>query len=379
MAAAPSTEAARRTIVHFVTGGFSGATQVAIDLARAQHAAGHRVVLAMRRKRQTPLPRVEALRAEGLDLRLIPGGLKLWTILSLRRLLREQQPDLLFAHGFPEHLIGRVAGRWAGVPHMVQVEHNSRERYTPLRAALTRRLAACTDRIVGVSPGVRDSLLAQGLPAAKLQVIANGIRPERFAALPADDWLQRESAFVMAARFASQKDHATLIEALALLRDREGLRPRLRLAGGGSSRHRERALALLRQHRLEDQVELLGHVADMPALLARHKYALLISHYEGMPLSLIEAMAAGCLCIASEVPGIAGVIEQGRNGWLVPHADAAALARRLADCLRHEAAQLPLVAQGRREAFERYTQQRMADDYAALIDELTGRAAAPAH
>jgi len=223
-------------VMHFVTGGFSGATQVAVDLCLAARSAGMDVVLVLRRKRRTTLPaKVEALRAQGLDVRVVPGWAHAATVWALRALALEWRPDILVAHGYSEHLWGRYAGLLARVPRLVHVEHNSRERYTAWRLRQALWLAERTDLIVGVSEGVRQSLLARGFPAAKTVAIPNGIAlgPYELARHPA--WADRVPGIVMAARFARQKDHATLIQALALLRDR-GLTPRLDLAGAGSAR-----------------------------------------------------------------------------------------------------------------------------------------------
>ncbi|HEX2011893.1 MAG TPA: glycosyltransferase, partial [Roseateles sp.] len=169
-------------VLHFVTGGFSGATQVALDLVRAGQASGRsEPLLVLRRKRQTDPRRIEALREQGVPVETVPGWSHLATIAALLRLLRRWRPDVLVAHGFPEHLLGRWAGLAAGVPHLVQVEHNSRERYSPWRLAQARFLAQRSDRIVGCSEGVRQSLLALGMPPSKTVAISNGIRLEPFA------------------------------------------------------------------------------------------------------------------------------------------------------------------------------------------------------
>jgi hypothetical protein len=120
--------------LHFVTGGFSGATQVAVDLVRASLRRGgdhdDAALLALRVKRHTDMARVEALRAEGIEVALIPGWSHLATIWALTRLCLRWRPDILVAHGFSDHIWGRSAGLLAGVPHLVHVEHNTRERYT---------------------------------------------------------------------------------------------------------------------------------------------------------------------------------------------------------------------------------------------------------
>lgn len=332
----PPSETERPVVVHFVTGGFSGATQVAVDLCLgALHTGPFAPVLVLRRKGHTPMARVEALRAQGLTVHLVSGGWShLPTIAALASLLREIRPLALLAHGFPEHLIGRQAGVRAGVPVLMQVEHNSRERYTPWSRWLSRRLAEKTAALVGVSEGVRQSLLAQGLPASKTWAIPNGIDLTRFAEAGAPAG-EREAGLVMSARLARQKDHATLIDALPLLASAHGLRPRLQLAGTGPLQARLQRQAARRG--VAAQVAFLGHHRDMPGLLRSQRIYVLSTHFEGMPLALVEAMASGCACVASDVIGVRGVIEDGVTGLLVPEGDASALAEAVARLLQDPA------------------------------------------
>lgn len=354
-------------VLHVVTGGFSGATQVALDLVRAGRTSGRsEPLLALRRKRQTDPQRIEALRAQGLTVELLPGWSHLATIWALVRLCRRVRPDVLVAHGFPEHLLGRWAGLLAGVPHLVHVEHNSRERYGRWRLWQARWLARRTERIVGCSEGVRQSLLRLGMPAARTVAISNGIRLEPFEAAEAHPFAQRVPGLVMAARFAGQKDHATLLHALARLRER-GLRPPLLLAGGGSERHQHAAHRLAEQLGLLDQVQFLGFHPGVPELLMQHQIAVLSSHYEGMPLSLVEGMAAGCIALGSAVPGIQELIEDGRTGRLVPHADPGAMADAIEALLRDTPAAAALAAAGRRQALQQHSLALMLQRYEDLF------------
>jgi glycosyltransferase involved in cell wall biosynthesis len=77
----------------------------------------------------------------------------------------------------------------------------------------------------------------------------------------------------------------------------------------------------------------LGHVRQLPTLLAKHQVFVLSTHYEGMPLALIEAMAMGCACIGTDVVGVREVIAHGQTGLLVPEGDAQALAEAIAQLL----------------------------------------------
>jgi glycosyltransferase involved in cell wall biosynthesis len=360
-------------IIHFVTGGFSGATQVAVDLTRAAHAGNSlgdgAVLLALRVKARTDMSRVDALRAEGLEVILIPGWCHLATIWMLICLCLRWRPDVLVAHGFSDHIWGRCAGLVARVPHLVHVEHNTRERYTAWRRLQTRWLARRTDLFIGVSEGVRQSLLGLGMPAARTIALPNGTRLEPFATAGERAYEQRQPGITMPARFARQKDHATLLQALALLRA-EGLRPRLALAGGGSARHLRKARRLCTRLGLDDQVDFLGQRSDIPALLMDRQICVLASHYEGMPLALVEAMAAGCVAVGSAVPGIREFLSEGVDGRLFEHRSAPALAAVLRDLLTHPQEAAALAARGRAMATSRYSMQHMLAGYEGAFAKL---------
>lgn len=360
-------------VLHFVTGGFSGgATQVAIALVNAAR-LGTRMtpLLVLRRKRHTPAARIDELRRDGVPMRLVAGWSHSATILGLLRICREFKPDILVAHGFSEHLWGRYAGLLARVPHLVQVEHNTRERYGRWRLMQSRWLATRTDRIVGCSEGVRQALVAQGLPEQRMQVIPNGIRIQPFAGSAEFPLPARAPGIVMVARLSKQKDHATLLRALALLASR-GLRPKLHLAGGGKAAFRKKLQLLAQSLGIDAQVNFLGVIRDVPALLMANQITVLSTHYEGMPLALIEGMAAGCAVIGTDVPGVREVIADGVDGRLVRESDPVAMADALQMLLEAPAYASALAQKGREKALTQFSRERMNQDYEDLFMRLAG-------
>ncbi len=360
-------------VIHFVTGGFSGgATQVAAALTEAGQASGRiRPMLVLRKKRHTDPARVAALRQRGLDVRVVAGWSHAASIIGLWRICREFRPDVLVAHGFSEHLWGRYAGLLARVPALVHVEHNTRERYTAWRRAQTRWLARHTARIVGCSEGVKQVLLDMGMPAQRTLAISNGINLAPFAQAEQIDWTQRQAGIVMVARYSRQKDHATLLRALAILRQ-QGMAPPLWLAGGGKALHRAPVEKLAAELGLGEQVHFLGVCKDVPALLMQNQISVLSTHYEGMPLALIEAMAAGCAVIGSRVPGVQEVINDGQNGLLVPESDPEALADAIAGLLQSPQMASVLAQQARQDAQLLYSRERMHQRYEDLFLEIAG-------
>lgn len=355
-------------VLHVASGGFSGATQIALDLVRSStHCES---LLVLRRKRRTPLQRVEALQHERVPVRLVPGWSHLATIWALRALILQWKPDWVVGHGFPEHLLARWAGHWAKPSiRLVQVEHNVRERYTPWKRWQARQLAPYTHRFIGVSEAVAHTLRAHGVPPERVHAIPNGIALGAYARSEAHPWEARESAILMAARFGAQKDHLTLIRALPLLAQRHGLHPPLRLAGGGSERHRAQAQQLVQQLGLGQQVEFLGHCSDLPQRLQQHRVAALSTHFEGLPLVLAEALAAGCAVVGSDVPGVREVLQPTHapaTGALACAQDPSDWADRLAEALTGQADWKTRREWGRAYAREHLSLHRMVADYEAL-------------
>ena len=365
-------DSSRLRVLHFVTGGFSGgATQVAIALVHAAlKSATMTPLLVLRRKRHTPQSRLDDLARDGVPFELVAGWSHFATIFGLLRVCRKFKPDILVAHGFSEHLWGRYAGLLAKVPHLVQVEHNTRERYNTWRLLQSRWLAKRTDRIVGCSEGVRLALLAQGLPSDRVMAIANGIRVEPFAEAEAINFANRSPAIVMVARLSQQKDHATLLHALALLTKR-GIAPALHLAGAGKSRHLAPLVALAASLGLQNQVKFLGVIRNVPELLMQNQISVLSTHHEGMPLALIEAMAAGCAVIGSDVPGVREIIDDGVDGILVGAKNVHALADALERLLRAPAYAEKLGRAGREKALRDFSRERMNAGYEKLFIEIT--------
>lgn len=103
------------------------------------------------------------------------------------------------------------------------------------------------------------------------------------------------------------------------------------------------------------------------ALLARVKLCVLSTHYEGLCLGLIEGMASGCCGIGSDVEGVREVLTHGETGFLVPHADAQALAQTLHAALRGNEGTARIAAAGQAHARATFDRQRMRQQYLDLF------------
>jgi glycosyltransferase involved in cell wall biosynthesis len=357
-------------VIHFVTGGFSGATQVAVDLCLAANASQTMTAkLVLRKKFNTSALKIKALQDQGIDVEVVPSWSHLATIFALKRICQQWQTDILVAHGFSEHIWGRLAGLWAKVPTLIHVEHNSRERYTAWRLKLSHWLAVKTAAIVGVSEGVKSRLIELGFPREKCMAISNGVAWSKFEKTPTHVWSERAQHVLMASRFAKQKDQPTLIQAMRILKEQQ-IQTRLSFAGLGKDRLLRHSKKISAQWGLTSQIDFLGHVSNLPDLLVKHQIFVLSTHYEGMPLALIEAMASGCACIGTDVVGVREVIQPGVTGLLVPENNAPALADAIALLLKDPEKAENLGKAARESVKQHFTLEVMNDNYTRLLFDL---------
>ena len=183
-------------------------------------------------------------------------------------------------------------------------------------------------------------------------------------------FIERHADIVMVSRFSEQKDHVTLIQALHVLKQ-QGYAPKLHLAGGGGKRHRQKIEQLVTRSGLQDQVQFLGVHRDVPRLLKSHRICVLSSHWEGMPLALLEGMAAGCAVIGTDVPGIREVIDHGRTGLLVDESDPYKLAESIRFLIDEDDAAKQLGINAHHQAFREHSRERMNALYRQLLIDLS--------
>jgi glycosyltransferase involved in cell wall biosynthesis len=299
-------------------------------------------------------------------------------VLTLARRMREDGVELVHTHLFGDSLHGYLAARRAGGLPVVMTLHNVAGFHSRLQRLGYRWLLPRVARAVACTEAVRRSFVAElgGRPAA-LETIANGI-----AAAPAGGG-EREAAagpggeplIAGIGRLVEQKGFVHLIDALARLR-RDGLAARLLLLGEGPLRADLEARAAAAG--VADRVSLPGFRADVQGLLATVDVVAFSSLDEGLPMALLEAMAAARCVVATDVGGVGDAVRHEREGLLVPPRDPASLAAALARVLRDGELRRRLGAAAERRFRERFTAERMAEAYARLYREvLAGRGAAP--
>ncbi|MFD2093991.1 glycosyltransferase family 4 protein [Blastococcus deserti] len=269
----------------------------------------------------------------------------------LAAFLRDAHVELFHCHAgvMIEGYAGVRAARGAGVPAVVRTEHLAEPStvfpveelpdlvhspyHRPDRRLSDAELAALVtgfqkeyldvvelvDRVICVSEGVRDSYLRVGVDQAKLRVVRNGIRPTRGAATPQDVrarlHLPPERRIVLSVgRMVDVKGHRFVLGAVdKVVRSR----PEAAFVWVGSGPLERELRERVRLMGLEDWVWFAGERSDVPDLMAAADVFLLASAVEGLPLVVLEAMAAALPVVATRVPGTSEVVVDGVTGRLV--------------------------------------------------------------
>lgn len=291
-------------------------------------------------------------------------------VAALARLLKRVRPDLVHLHSSKAGVVGRLAARVAGVPSVFTAHgwaFTEGVSGTRARVALAseRTVTPLGQRVIAVSD--YDRLLARRHAVGRedqIVTVHNGIADAPSVGMAPPHPVLR---VVMVARFSSQKDHATLLGAVARV-------PNLHLSLIGDGELLPQARTLAERLGIARRVDFLGTRSDVPQVLAGHHVFTLISHYEGFPISILEAMRAGLPVVASDVGGVREAVVDGVNGCLIPRGDVAALAAALEALADDPEKRTRMGAAGRRRFLNHFTLQGMIDKTWAVYEEVLAQA-----
>lgn len=318
-------------ILHVITSlRTGGAERLVTDLLPRLRDGGHDVSLLLFDGTVTPYHR--ELEAAGIKVcSLSKGSLAMrnpFLVFPLAAHLRRHGYDIVHTHNTSCQMLTAMAARRT-CKLLVTTEHNTRNRRRGWKwyAPVDRWMYGRYSRIICVGEETAKALNAY-LPSTedKTTVIRNGIDLGRLK-VPAPSSVIADAdgyKILMVAAFRAQKDHATLIRAMQSLPEAYSLF----LAGGAETREDTRTMHecmdLSVRLGLQDRIHFLGVRSDVPGLMAASDALVLSSHYEGSPLSAIEAMASGRPVIASDVPGLSDIVSGA--GLTFPCGDAERLA-----------------------------------------------------
>jgi glycosyltransferase involved in cell wall biosynthesis len=241
-------------------------------------------------------------------------------LIKLSELVRKFSPDLIHSHSSKAGMLSRLVACRHGLPSIYTVHGWGWRGLSPFNAGLVQMVEKTLkwipkSRFIYVSQSVADEAKeVLHIAQSQGQVIHNGV-PDMQMHVGGTKFKDehRPPTILMAARVSSAKDHASLVTAF------EGLNhdASLILCGSGTESRQFLKQVLYWAPTRYSQIQCLGERSDMADILARSDIFVLTSHFEALPLSIIEAMSASLPVVATDVGGVSELINHGMNGYLV--------------------------------------------------------------
>ena len=366
-------------LLYIETSGPGGAETVLINIAKNLDRTKYNPVVVLHKSRWLH----EQLQKLEIETIILPCQ-RSWDIGFLFRfikLCRRKKIDVIHAHLFGASLYATLATIFLRIP-VVATFHNEMflpgraERYLGLKNFLIRKLAS---KIVLVADYMKDEYLAIGkYPPGKMLTIYNGLSYDESSGEDLDrirSELKINSDTPVighVANFRPPKGHLYLIEAA---RQVCGIFPQARflLVGEqGDGTILSEVKNKITEYGLDNNVKLLGFRSDVSLLLRVMDIFVLSSISEGHPLSVVEAMMAARPVVATDVGGLAEIIDNGKTGYLVEPKNPNALAEKLLALLQDRSKAEQIGARGREIANERFSMKSMMQSYEHLYDQLAG-------
>jgi len=358
-----------------------GAQAVLFRLAMADSVNRHDVVTLLEKGAFAKALESGGVSVRSLDIAGVPGLIR--SLFVLRRILRQERPDVLQSWMYHADLLGAVASASAGVPVVWGLHHTTFEKGGTSRSVrLAARLCAwlsprLPQRIVSCSEAGVAAHIDKGYAASKLVVVSNGYDTRAFTPRTpgAPDPLRAELGLApdtrllgMAARWDPQKDHANLIAGLARLARQRSHGWHVVLFGSRMEAANEPLVRLIDQASLADRITLLGRREDVIEVMRSLDVHVLSSRFgEAFPNVLNESMLVGTPCVTTDVGDAARIV--GDIGWTVPPSDPDALGQAMlaaVQAMNDAPAWATRCAEGRRRIVDHFSVETMLAGYDAV-------------
>jgi len=323
---------------------------------------------------------IRRLAARGVETHVLAEGAQGFTRLALdcARRLRGRRIDLVHAHRYKENLLAAVVARMLHIPRTVTTVHGVPE-VSP-RAPLRSRLVTAIDRfnvrasfdaVVAVSAQMRSVLLERfGVRPDRLRLIYNGIEmPEHCKPLEQESRTAVHIGTV--GGMVPVKGYRLFLELAADLHRR---RADVRFSILGDGPMLAELTAEAARLGISDCIAFLPPQRDPQRYYRGLDIYVNTSLHEGLPLSVLEAMACGTPIVAAEVGGIPEVVRHGEHGFLIPGRDARAFAACCERLIEDRELRRAMGASARARVAEAFGRERMAASYRALYEELCAKA-----
>ena len=292
-------------------------------------------------------------------------------------LIKNDPPQIVHTHLFKSDFHGRVAARLAGVPVVLSTLHNCDIwAKNPILGSMYGATALLADKLIAVADEVRDYAMQYfHIPESRVVTIKNAIQIDRFENNSSLGHSVRSELdidsdivlFGIIARLDLQKDHENFLRAAVIVKD---ACPKARFIVVGDGSLGDSLKILSAELGLEKYVIFCGMRKDIPAVLSALDVVVLSSQYEGLPVVLLEAMAASRPVVSTSVNGVPGVVIDQETGFLVPPQNSQALADACLKLAKDPALRLKMGEAGYIRVKNNYSIEVMTENTIALYHTL---------
>lgn len=340
------------------------------DLAVKLHSEGHVVDVIVG---ETGLL-VEQLKRYGIKVHILSNIVReislskdIRAVFQIRALIKKIAPDIIGLHSSKAGILGRIAAWGLSIPIVFTVHgwafaNGVEESRRKIYIFIEKLLAPLVDKIITVSEQDKELALKYGVASNDKQVVIHNGMPDlalNTKTKNGDDTI----SIISVARFSDQKDHDTLLEAMSMI---TSVNWELLLIGKGPNENiiRNKVKVL----KLDSRVSFLGERDDVDKLLHESDLFVLSTNWEGLPLSIIEAMRSALPVIATDVGGVSELIENGCSGYLVPHKNVDELRNIIQYVLANPESRIKVGQQARARYIEKFTFDKMYQSTIALYE-----------
>lgn len=288
------------------------------------------------------------------------GSLNIPLLLKLTNLIKHKGFHIVHTHMYNAGFYGRLAARLANTPVILFSVHNIYQKTKPHRMFINRLLSIITDRVfVATSTVMADVMQYDRVPLEKMEIIPYGIDTDPFAethdrnAVRKELGLKTEDIVIgNVARLEPAKGQSFLIEAVKVLKDRD---INMKCLIIGSGRLEQELKGLADSLEINDRIIFLGTRTDLPRLFSAMDIFVFPSLWEGLPLSLLSAMASGLPIITTHAGGVKDVIVNGENGIVIPTSNPSAAAEAIKKMICDQRLRQRLSDRAKRDVMQNYS------------------------
>jgi glycosyltransferase involved in cell wall biosynthesis len=322
---------------------------------------------------------------DGSNIELIyfpcPGKFSTSCLHRIQKKLVNSEIKIVHSHGYKSDLYGYIASRFVRSRiHLIATNHTWKLRTSmeSIYKFIDKTLLKSFEAIIAVSDEVRGEMVRLGIDTDRLSIINNGVSTDGYDPLHRGAVRQGfnveddELIIGCVASLTIEKAHAELIHAFSILKSKV---PRAKLILVGDGPEYLNLSALAESLGIKDEIIFTGQRQDVKNLYTAFDVFALVSHFEGLPMAMLEAMAASLPVVVSAVGAIPHVIQPMVNGILIPPGDINSISDSLMKLAGDSVLRETLGKNARNEVVANYSVHRMASDYERLYGNILGNIA----